>query len=212
MMVKPDPEVTEVRMDSPEMQIARGSVITDKDGTRQATLLIPAGTKLEGLSHATLHLRATEYTVGEKGPQAMPAELPPQVGYTYCVELSADETEEVRFDRPVYFYVENFLNFPVGTPVPVGYYDRVKGVWVPSQNGRVILIVGINDGLAQVDLDGSGAPAGEEGLNEIGFTEDELRKLAELCPVGQSLWRVPITHFTPWDCNWPYGPPAGAEA
>jgi len=141
----------------------------------------------------------------------MPAELPPQVGYTYCVELSADEAEDVRFDRPVYFYVENFLDFPVGTPVPVGYYDRMKGVWVPSQNGRVIKILGIQDDLAQVDLDGSGAPAGEESLNELGFSADELRKLAELYPVGQSLWRVPVTHFTPWDCNWPYGPPAGAR-
>ncbi|MGQ9779050.1 MAG: NHL domain-containing protein [Bacillota bacterium] len=211
VMIKPDPQVTEVRMDASELQVARGSVITDKDGTRQATLLIPAGTKLEGMDLQTLHIRVTEYSVGEQGPLAMPAELPPQVGYTYCVELSADEAEDIRFVRPVYFYVENFLNFPVGTPVPVGYYDREKGIWVPSQNGRVIRIVGINDGLAQIDLDGSGAPASEESFAQLGFTTDERRKLAELYPVGQSLWRVPVTHFTPWDCNWPYGPPAGAE-
>src|SRR5205085_2918487 len=24
-------------------------------------------------------------------------------------------------------------------------------------------------------------------------------------------WRVPITHFTPWDCNWGFGPPEDAE-
>jgi hypothetical protein len=23
-------------------------------------------------------------------------------------------------------------------------------------------------------------------------------------------WWVAVTHFTPWDCNWPYGPPEGA--
>lgn len=26
------------------------------------------------------------------------------------------------------------------------------------------------------------------------------------------MWRVPIPHFSPWDCNWPYGPPIAAEA
>ena len=34
-----------------------------------------------------VNVRATEYTVGEQGPEAMPAVLPPQSGYTYCVEL-----------------------------------------------------------------------------------------------------------------------------
>ncbi|MCL6615210.1 MAG: carboxypeptidase-like regulatory domain-containing protein, partial [Firmicutes bacterium] len=212
VMIKSDPQVTEVGMDSPELQTARGSTITDEDGTRRATLLIPPGTKLAGLELQTLHIRATEYTVGEKGPSAMPAELPPQVGYTYCVELSADEAEEVRFDRPVYLYVENFLNFPVGGVVPVGYYDRAKGVWVPSANERVIRVLGIQDDKALLDVDGSGAPASGEVLTQLGFTEVELHKLAELYTPGQSLWRVPVTHFTPWDCNWPYGPPAGAEA
>ncbi|MBE7445585.1 MAG: hypothetical protein HS132_10180 [Planctomycetia bacterium] len=38
-----------------------------------------------------MNVRATEYTVGENGPENMPAPLPPQVGYTYCVEMSVDE-------------------------------------------------------------------------------------------------------------------------
>jgi hypothetical protein len=29
---------------------------------------------------------------------------------------------------------------------------------------------------------------------------------------GASLWRVRVTHFTPWDCNWPYGLPSGAQS
>ena len=33
-------------------------------------------------------MRATEYTVGAKGPQAMPAELPPTSGYTYAAEFA----------------------------------------------------------------------------------------------------------------------------
>ena len=64
---------------------------TDADGTRQATLLFTAGTQAtsgdtgQPLSSLMVHL--TEYTVGEMGPQAMPAELPPTSAYTYAVEL-----------------------------------------------------------------------------------------------------------------------------
>jgi hypothetical protein len=79
-----------------------------------------------------LSVRATHYTVGENGPEAMPAALPPQSGYTFAVELSVDEAlaagaTGVRFSRPVPFYVENFLNFPAGGVVPPGYYDRGNG-------------------------------------------------------------------------------------
>ena len=40
----------------------------------------------------------------------------------------------------------------------------------------------------------------------------ERQQLALLYQPGQSLWRVPITHFSPWDCNWPYGPPSDAQS
>ena len=46
----------------------------------------------------------------------------------------------------------------------------------------------------------------------VSITDIERARLAQLYSAGQTLWRVPITHFTPWDCNWPYGPPAGAAA
>ncbi len=70
-----------------------------------------------------LHVRATEYTIGDAGPDAMPAVLPPSSGYTYAVELSADEAvdagaTEVRFDKPVITYVDDFLGFPVGERRP----------------------------------------------------------------------------------------------
>ena len=35
-------------------------------------------------------------------------------------EATVDGTTEVYFNRPVAFYVDNYLNFPVGTAVPVG--------------------------------------------------------------------------------------------
>ena len=33
------------------------------------------------------HVRISEFTVGPNGQNAMPAELPPNVAYTYAVEL-----------------------------------------------------------------------------------------------------------------------------
>ena len=205
--------------------VARGSVITDADGSRQATLIfqgatmvnmeLPDGTTLP--AQARLHVRATEYTVGATGPQSMPADLPPTSGYTYAVELSADEAfaagaRKITFDPAVIFYLENFLEFPVGSPVPAGYYDREKAAWVPSRNGRVIKILSITSDVANIDANGDGAVDSAASLAALGVTTAERQKLASLYVVGQSLWRVPITHFTPLDCNWPYGPPPGAEA
>ena len=118
--------------------------VTDGDGTRRATLLFEAGTTatatLDGTrwtSANTLNVRATEFTIGDSGPSAMPGELPPTSAYTYAVEYSVDEADklgatDVRFSKPVATYVDNFLDFPAGTPVPAGYYDRAAGHWVAS--------------------------------------------------------------------------------
>jgi hypothetical protein len=123
----------------------------------------------------------------------MPGALPPTSAYTYAVELSIDEARDVTFDKPVDFYVENFLGFPVGSAVPTGYYDRDKAQWVASKNGRVIKLL---DAQGNVDTDGDG-----KGDN-TGIDAAERAKLATLYEPGQQLWRVEITHFTPWDCNW----------
>lgn len=191
----------------PGMQVARGSVITDADGTRQATLFffpdpsiqmtLPDGT---ALSLSRFHVRATEFTVGPNGPKAMPADLPPTSGYTYEAEFSVDEAEaagatRVSFSLPVISYTENFLNFPVGTIVPSGEYDRKKGVWVPEPNGLVIKILSITSGAAALDLTGNGQAADATALAALGISAEELQNLAALYPIGQTLWRVPIDHF-----------------
>jgi len=75
-------------------------VISDTDGTRQATLLFPPGetatiTRADGTTAtlSSLNVRATEYTVGVRGPEAMPGALPPTSGYTYAADFSADEAQ-----------------------------------------------------------------------------------------------------------------------
>ena len=220
ILIAADPQVTTVDLTSDEpIQVARGTVQTDADGSRQVTILFPQGTQAtmampDGSTRqlASLNVRATEYTVGPNGPKMMPAELPPTTAYTYAVELSVDEAVEagaqtVRFSQTLYFYVENFLNFPVGEVVPVGYYDRQKGQWIPSDNGRVISVVSIQSGMAELDMDGDGLA---DGGGTLAITDQERRMLATLYSPGQSLWRVPVTHFSPYDCNWP--PSISADA
>jgi RHS repeat-associated protein len=219
-----DPAVTTITPNAGAAQVAQGSSVTDSSGTRRAVVIFPAGTTAtvtlpDGSSEplSTLHVRATEYTVGQTGPQAMPATLPPRSGYTYAIELSVDEAvdraaERIDFNQPVAFYVDNFLHFPVGSIVPVGSYDRAKGLWIGESNGVVIKVLGISGALANLDVDGSGQPASAGKLAALGISDAERQQLAALYPTGTpSLWRVTLSHFTPWDCNWPYGPPRDAR-
>ena len=221
IMLPRDLVMNPVSLASSGMQSARGSTVTDSDGTRQSTLLVPSGTQATLVSSggpktlSSLHVRATEYTVGAVGPNSMPAALPPTSAYTYAIDLSADEADEVdgdvQFNQPLIHYVENFLNFPVGTTVPVGYYDRKLSRWIGAPSGLVIKVLSVQGGVAALDLDGDGVAEGPTALAALGVAQAELQQLATLYTAGQSLWRVPIAHFSPWDCNWPYGPPQDAE-
>ena len=195
-------------------QVARGSTSTDTSGSRTATLLFPTGVQASlkmgdgstsPLPSMTVH--ATELTVGTSGPQAMPASLPPQSAYTYAVELAADEAiaagaTGVELSQPVAFYVENFLGFPVGGPVPSGYYDTTQGAWVASASGVIVGVLSTQGGVAALDVDGSGKAADASALAQIGVTDEERTQLASLYKEGASLWRVPLSHFSFYDLNW----------
>jgi len=226
VLIPVDTQVTTVNFSSSaQMQVHQGTVVTDTTGTRQATLLFSSGTTAQMVmsdgstqSAASLNIRATEYTVGTNGPKTMPASLPAASGYTYAVELSADEAiaagaKQITFSQPVYVYVDNFIGFPTGETVPSGYYDRDKGQWIPSQNGRVIKILSITGGLADIDTDGTGQAGDATKLAALAITDTERQQLATLYPqTPKQLWRVPVTHFSTWDFNWPYGPPSDATA
>src|SRR5437879_114164 len=162
---------------------------------------------------STLHVRATEYTIGPNGPAALPATS----AYTYAVEFSADEAvaagaTQVTFTAPIISYTENFRSFPVGGIVPVGYYDRDRATWIPSTNGRVLQVLARTNGLAELDITGNGLPADAAALAALGITDAERQQLAALYQPGQSLWRVAIGHFSPWDINWGIGWPPDAVA
>ncbi|MFZ1081171.1 MAG: Ig-like domain-containing protein, partial [Candidatus Kryptoniota bacterium] len=235
VLVQLDPNVTVVKLGD-SVSVARGSVVTDQDGTRQATLIFQPGTQAtmkivhyindsvtmggnsqimqvpidtESVPLDTLSVRATEYTVGANGPQAMPAKLPPSSAYTYCVELSSDEAiaagaTTVDFSKPVVYYIENFLNLPVGTNVPAGYYDKSKGQWIAIHDGLILRILGTGGGIASIDINGNGAAASRASLDSVGIDSLEQVKLASLYSPGQALWRVSVSHFSSDDFNYSF--------
>jgi len=226
ILIPIDAQMTTINLaSSSQPQIHRGGVVTDTDGTRQATLLFSSGTTAQMVMPdgstqpvASLNIRATEYTVGPNGPKTMPGQLPPASGYTYAVELSGDEAiaanaKQIKFTQPVHVYVDNFIGFPVGETVPSGYYDRGTGQWIASQNGRVINILSITGGLADIDTNGDGLVDDATTLAILAITPAEQQQLAILYPqTPKQLWRVPVTHFSSWDFNWPTGPPPNAAA
>lgn len=74
---------------STAIQVAQGSEVQDEDGVRRPTLLFPAGTLADMILPdgtvqplQSLTVRATEYTVGPNGPQAMPGPRSP-AGWTW---------------------------------------------------------------------------------------------------------------------------------
>ena len=200
-LVFEDAAATVVKFDgSPATVVThRSREVSDSSGTRAATMVFTgdnkayltdkAGNKILDLKSITT--RATEFTT----PESMPAKLPPNSGYTYCVELSVDGAERVKFAKPVVMWVDNFLGFSVGGVVPVGYYDRDRGLWVPADNGRVVRLLDRNgDGVVDaLDADGDGQP---DDLNGNGLYEDEVTGLTNPLqyPPGppSGAWRSPI--------------------
>ncbi len=214
-----DPNVTSVNFGTglATMQVARGSMQNDADGSRRATVLFPAGTTAalvqpngSTLPASTLNVRLTEYTVGANGPKAMPGDLPPTSTYTYAVELGADEAvakvngRDVVFNQPAIFYVENFMHVPVGQIVPNGYYDPVQSTWIGAPNGQVIKLLGSSGGIASIDIDGDGIADSGAALAALGISDAERRQLATLYAPGTSLWRTPMDHFSTNDQNWSF--------
>ena len=128
---------------------------TDADGTRQATCCSTPGTNADdgAPERHTSSRSATSTCARPSSPSARTARtrcratLPPTLRPTPTPSsLSVDEAvaagaTDVRFDKPVVNYVDNFLGFPVGGDRP----DRLlrpRGRRVgAAPNGRVIKIV-----------------------------------------------------------------------
>ncbi|MEJ2497401.1 MAG: carboxypeptidase-like regulatory domain-containing protein, partial [Sulfurovaceae bacterium] len=210
-MLQIDTKVTTIDLNAPTSQIHISTPVTDDRGERSTTLVF------DGVSKATvtykdgttkelesIDVRATEF----KTPESMPSDLPQESAYTYCSDLKVDgvgDDANVTFDAPVIMYVDNFLDFQVGEIVPVGYYDRNQGKWIGSENGVVVELLD-TDGDGKIDALDSTGDGEADDIDGDGLFEDEVAGIAEDTnyAAGKTYWRAAITHFTPWDHNWPW--------
>ncbi|MCC6348308.1 MAG: hypothetical protein IT347_01785 [Candidatus Eisenbacteria bacterium] len=192
---------------------------SDENGDRRLALMFRSGTGAKVIRapgdtvtlESSVSVRAKEYTVGDGGLESMPAALPPSTAYTYCVSLSLDEAEalapagdpspETRFSTPVACYVRDFLHLPLGTTIPSGYYDRTKGQWEAGEDGVVLRIVDVVNGLASVDADTVAGADDADSLLALGIDEAERARLAQQYAPGDTLWRVRVDRFSTWDFN-----------
>ena len=193
----------------------QSTVVADNAGTRSATLVFTGDNQAylvdeNGYDVKNLHsitVRATEYST----PDSMPAKLPATSAFTYCTELAVDGAARVRFENPIVMWVDNFIGFDVGEIVPVGSYDRDRGVWIAEENGVVVRLLDTDsDGIVDaLDLDGDDLP---DDLDGDGNYADEVKGLGDpnIYIAGNTYWRAEVSHFSPWDGNWPYGPPQDA--
>ena len=141
----------------------------------------------------------------------MPGSLPANIAYTFAVELSSDEAlstgaQRVQFNQPLSLYVDNFLQVKTGEAVPLGYYEQSTGEWIGAPNGRVVEVLSITGGVANLDVEGNGAAATPAAYAALGVTLEERVQMAVRFAVGANFTRSLISHFTPWDCNFPYFP------
>ncbi|HET8934000.1 MAG TPA: hypothetical protein VFN67_11195, partial [Polyangiales bacterium] len=209
-------EVTKVDVSgtasNPQMVV--GPVETDASGTRRATLVIPAGTAAQVYDAAgnvtslpQLSLRLTEHTVGEHGPERMPAPLPPTSAYTYAIDITADEAQHkvngihIELSQPIPFYVDNFLGMPIGTSVPTGFYDEDINEWEAVDSGLVLKILGEQAGLATIDSNGDNIAESPATLAALAIDDAERAVLATRYEPGDSFWRVRLSHFCSYDMN-----------
>ncbi len=218
ILLQPDPAVTVVDLTASAPAVARGTVVSDVDGSRQATVMFKPGTQAtltlpDGSTQSltSLSIRATEYTVGDSGMLSMPAPLPPASQYTYAVQLSADEQlaagpgAQLSFSQPAVFYVDNFLHVPDGTRVPLGGYDATTGTWVPQPSGITLKVLGTDaTGRAQVDITGDGVADPPSALATLGIDDYELLRLGGTYPAGADLWRALVPRIMPEDLNFPW--------
>ncbi|MDY6950912.1 MAG: RHS repeat-associated core domain-containing protein [Thermodesulfobacteriota bacterium] len=218
-MLAEDPLSTSFSFDgAPDTVVAhRSTEVNDEFGTRACTMIFTGdnmaylvddeGNDIQQLT--TITTRATEFTT----PLSMPAILPPTSFYTYCAELTVEGAQRVRFDKPVMIWVDNFLGFDVGEIVPVGFFDRDRAAWVPSDNGVVVKLLDTNsDGIVDaLDSNGDDLP---DDLNNDGSFSDEVTGLgdAQTYPPNATFWRVALSHFSWCDFNWGAPPPKSKNA
>ena len=177
-----------------------GEAVSDTFGPRRLALTIPFSEAFADPGD----IITTEYP----GAVALPAPLPPNTSLAYAAEIEVQNensgTEDLSFGQPATAWVENFMGFSVGQPVPVGWYDRNEGVWIPKNNGRVVRLLDTdNDGRVDgLDITGDQIP---DDLDGDGDTADETAGLSSgNLDIDATYCRFQVDSTGAWALAWPY--------
>ena len=191
----------------------------DLNGDRKTTMIfapatICSVTAVNGAAttFTAFHVRAKEFTVGSSGDDAMPAALPPSTAYAYCAELSVDEATaqvanpgdpepRVSFSKPVSLYVKDMLGLGVGHSVPLGFYEKSSGKWVPGDDGCVVAVLSTSGLLATLDTDLTPGADTQSRYDALGITDDERTQIKLVFAPGDTLMRSQLWHFSTPDMN-----------
>jgi RHS repeat-associated protein len=211
MMLTVDVKSTYIDLREKDTLLHESSTIVDGRGKRSATIVFDGITEAnvvlaDGNSYILkkFNVRATEFTT----PESMPASLPSSSAFTYCIDVTLDGVPDdamVYFDNNVTFFIDNFLEMPVGAVVPVGYYSRSQSQWIAMNNGIIVKLLDENgDGVVD-GLDYTGDDVADD-LNNDGNTSDEVIGLEDSTRYlpNQTYTLFYSNHFTSIDSN--YGP------
>jgi RHS repeat-associated protein len=199
-----------------------GPTTSDDYGERQPLVIFQPGTVAEAVmddgskqSLPSVTVTVTEYPLD--GTQQYLPGTSPMSGVSYGLDFAVAEAKElgashVAFSEPVSIYVENFLELPVGTTMPLSYYDTSKGQWESGQTGNVLEILEIVDGKAVIDADGDGKAEELTALESLGVSESDLQQLAKRYKAGTQLMQGKVSHFSAYAAQVNVKAPKGAVA
>ena len=215
-------KTSQVSAEANTSQPITGPVVTDDYGKREPLIIFEPGTVAHAVMNdgsreplSSLSVTVTEYPFGSS--KASPGTSVTKTGVFYGLDFEVAEATKlgashVEFSTPVSVFVENFLGLPVGTSLPLGYYDRALGQWQNGKTGQVIQILDVTGGTATVDANGDGSADDSATLSGIGITASDLTRLAERYPPSTQLWHGNVAHFSAYQAQIPLNAPAGSVA
>lgn len=107
-------------LDSVRVKVTAGQGGELLNSTGEVKVSVPVGAVSRDITISAIFIPRAQTLAGD---------LPDSTRWTHAVELPPDGAQ---FDKPVALSIKNTLGFAAGQQIPIGYYDRSLGAWVPE--------------------------------------------------------------------------------